>query len=49
MKCVQISPNTGKCGPEITPYLDTFHTVYSANLTKELVIDEFGETSQLFR
>ena len=21
------SPNTGKCGPEITPYLHTFHTV----------------------
>ena len=21
------SPNTGKDGPEITPYLDTFHTV----------------------
>ena len=22
------SPNTGKYGPEITPYLDTFHTVW---------------------
>ena len=22
-----ISPNTGKCGPEKTPYLDTFHAV----------------------
>ena len=21
-------PNTGKYGPEITPYLDTFHAVY---------------------
>ena len=21
------SPNTGKCGPEKTPYLDTFHAV----------------------
>ena len=21
------SPNTGKYGPEITPYLDTFHAV----------------------
>ena len=21
------SPNTGKCGPEKTPYLDTFHEV----------------------
>ena len=35
MKCVQIgshfwsvfSPNTGKYGPEIIPYLDTFHAV----------------------
>ena len=23
------SPNTAKCGPEITPYLDTFHAGYS--------------------
>ena len=23
------SPNTGKYGPEITPYLDTFHAVQS--------------------
>ena len=23
------SPNTGKYGPEITPYLDTFHAVYN--------------------
>ena len=22
------SPNTGKYGPEITPYLDTFHAVF---------------------
>ena len=22
-----VSPNIGKCGPEITPYLDTFHAV----------------------
>ena len=35
VKCVQVrsylwsvfSPNTGKYGPEITPYLDTFHAV----------------------
>ena len=26
--CV-FSPNTAKYGPEITPYLDTFHTVFS--------------------
>ena len=24
------SPNTGKDGPEITPYLDTFHAVYNS-------------------
>ena len=23
----RLSPNTGKYGPEITPYLDTFHAV----------------------
>ena len=22
------NPNTGKYGPEITPYLDTFHAVF---------------------
>ena len=26
-KCPKFSPNTGKYRPEITPYLDTFHTV----------------------
>ena len=25
------SPNTEKYGPEITPYLDTFHSVRTAN------------------
>ena len=25
------SPNTGKYGPEITPYLDTFHEVTVTN------------------
>ena len=29
------SPNTGKYGPEITPYLDTFHTVYKRRTSKE--------------
>ena len=24
------SPNAGKYGPEITPYLDTFHVVYTS-------------------
>ena len=27
MKSVVFSPNTGKYGPEKTPYLDTFHAV----------------------
>ena len=26
------SPNTGKFGPEITPYLETFHAVYRMRL-----------------
>ena len=26
-KCPVFSPNAGKCGPEITPYLDTFHAL----------------------
>ena len=28
------SPNTGKYGPEKTPYLDTFHAVSIRNLNK---------------
>ena len=28
------SPNTGKYGPEITPYMDTFHTVYMIYLAR---------------
>ena len=28
-----VSPNTGKYGPEITPYLDTFHAVTVSNNT----------------
>ena len=27
------SPNTGKYGPEITPYLDTFHAVIGETIT----------------
>ena len=27
-------PNTGKYGPKITPYLDTFHAVFEAKLKK---------------
>ena len=26
-----VSPNTGKYGPEKTPYLDTFHAVISSS------------------
>ena len=26
------SPNMGKCGPEETPYLDTFHAVFSIKI-----------------
>ena len=26
------SPNAGKYGPEVTPYLDTFHAVYSISV-----------------
>ena len=27
------SPNAGKCGPEKTPYLDTFHVVVSKDIS----------------
>ena len=30
------SPNTGKCGPEETPYLSTFHAVHIFHDQKEL-------------
>ena len=29
------SPNSGKCGPEITPYLDTFHAVNPLKIQKQ--------------
>ena len=32
------SPNTGKYGPEKTPYLDTFHTVFSIKILLITVI-----------
>ena len=36
-------PNTGKYGPEITPYLDTFH-IYSAVIRAESESDKnFGK------
>ena len=31
------SPNTGKYGPKITPYLDTFHAVIVSLTTLKLV------------
>ena len=39
-----LSPNTGKCVPEITPYLDTFHAVYLKDIcnatSAEQITDE---------
>ena len=32
--CPVFTPNTGKYGPEITPYLDTFHAVKAMEKTK---------------
>ena len=33
---LRISPNAGKYGPEITPYLDTFHAVYVTRIFTSL-------------
>ena len=33
-------PNTGKCGPEITLYIDTFHAVIEDKINITLVINE---------
>ena len=30
-------PNTGKCGPEKTPYLDTFHAMLMSKVTMEVL------------
>ena len=47
------SPNTGKYGPEITPYLDNFHAMsitvkvikcHTTELLKDTVISFFGRT-----
>ena len=35
------SPNAGKCGPEKTPYLYTFHTVDS--LKRDIQIDDLAQ------
>ena len=37
-------PNTGKCEPEITPYLDTFHAVH-VNHDQEILIRKIQCTS----
>ena len=46
------SPNTGKYGPEITPYLDSFHAMsitmkvikcHTAELLKDTMISFFGK------
>ena len=39
MKSVEIrsfTPNAGKYGPEITPYLDTFHTLSTKGISLKL-------------
>ena len=35
-----ISPNTGKYGPEITPYLNTFHAVLPGPFFRSLYIKD---------
>ena len=35
--CIR-TPNTGKYGPEITPYLDTFHAVYILAITRPYTV-----------
>ena len=37
------SPNAGKYGPEITPYLDTFHAVsISVNITDLEILEKWS-------
>ena len=33
------SPNAGKYGPEITPYLDTFHVVLSPSINQSTKLE----------
>ena len=40
------SPNTGKYGPEITPYLDTFHAVY---MKKDFINSEVATNNHTLR
>ena len=36
-------PNTGKYGPEITPYLDTFHAVLALKISEIQTFPKFLE------
>ena len=38
------SPNTGKYGPEITPYLETFHPVSDSELESQHAVNTVFET-----
>ena len=38
------SPNTGKYGPEITPYLETFHAVSDSELESQQAVNTVFET-----
>ena len=37
----EVSPNTGKYGPEKTPYLDTFHRVLDVSDSPETLLFMF--------
>ena len=39
VKSVQILSECGKCGPEKTPYLDTFHTVVTLHTDIKFIIE----------
>ena len=41
------SPNTGKYGPEITPYLDTFHVVQVFQILPNKQINQVIEKQNL--
>ena len=38
------NPNTGKYGPEITPYVDTFHAVKVSGDSPEILHELCGST-----
>ena len=39
-----VNPNTGKYGPEITPYLDTFHAVHIITIFLKNYIYQMSQT-----